>query len=460
MKIPEEVKKAEARLSRINLDFLDFVRENPVCLDRSGFKLLELNDDLFTLQPWPTFINRENRDRFQVVSLEMQRLIKLIPLRVFGNNFEKMSRYYEIPVNTIELQLEGVNEEHLENLLGRGDFILSDAGLKCLEYNFSASLGGWQVPIWEGLYLNTPLIARFFKEYGIKTIEENLILSFLEHVVQSAPGEVFRRDGKMNIAMVSPGLKAGRPSTQSYLNLLYKKVLQQKAGTITGSVFMCDYQNLEIVNGYVFHQKEKIHTLVELYRGHVPPEIKKVFKSGNIRLMNGPVSGLLANKLNLALLSEHETVDGFTDGEREFIDRHVPWTRKIKPGITTWGGKTIDLVDFILSHRERLVVKPGADYGGKGVCVGMRVSDLQWKESVETALHEKNWVVQEFVASAPGLYQAGESGSDIHDMTWGFFVFGPHYAGVWVRVLPRKNNKGVINCHQGASVSVVFNVDE
>jgi hypothetical protein len=45
-------------------------------------------------------------------------------------------------------------------------------------------------------------------------------------------------------------------------------------------------------------------------------------------------------------------------------------------------------------------------------------------------------------------------------MGWGFFMFGPHYAGVWVRVLPRKKSKGVINCHQGASVSVVFNVDE
>ncbi|MCP5106467.1 MAG: hypothetical protein GY950_23990, partial [bacterium] len=154
LEITKEIKETEARLSAVNLDFLQFVRENPECLDRSNFKLLELNDDLFTLQPWPTFLNRENRNRFRVVSQEMWRLIKSIPRRVFGHDFRRMSRFYEIPQNSIEQQFEGVTDEHLENLLGRGDFILSSSGLKCLEYNFSASLGGWQVPIWESLYLN------------------------------------------------------------------------------------------------------------------------------------------------------------------------------------------------------------------------------------------------------------------------------------------------------------------
>ncbi|MCP5105876.1 MAG: circularly permuted type 2 ATP-grasp protein [bacterium] len=282
----------------------------------------------------------------------------------------------------------------------------------------------------------------------------------MEHLVLSAPGEIVNRDGKMNTALVGKGFVDGKIATQSYLNMLYKNILQRKDHSLQGRVYMCDYRHLDIVDGCLFHKGERIHTLVELYRGMVPPEVMEVFKHGNIRLMNGPVSKLLANKLNLALLSDHEALGTFSPEEKDFIDRHVPWTRKVEPGRTTLAGKSVDLVDFILANREILVIKPGSGYGGKGVCVGRKATLQQWKISVKTALHEKDWAVQEFVESAPGLYQAGDHGYDIHDMSWGFFVFGPHYAGVWVRVLPRKGSKGVINCHQGASVSVVFNVDE
>lgn len=464
MEIEKEIKEAQGRLSKLNLDFLDFVEKNPESLERSNFKLLELNDDLFTLQPWPTFINPENRNQFQEASLKLFALIKSIPRRVFNNDFEKMSQFYEIPVNTIERLFEGVNENdgHLDNLLGRGDFMLSPTGLKCLEYNFSASLGGWQVPIWESLYLNTPLIARFFREYEVKTISENLIHQFLEHVVHSSPEETFNRDGRMNIALVRAGFVDGKIATQSYLNTLYKEILRKKNSSLQGTVHMCDYNHLDIVDGYIFHKSEKIHTVIELYRGDVSPEIMRAFRSGNIRLMNGPVSKLLANKLNLALLSDHEAVndDVFTEEEKEVINRYVPWTRKISPGCTTYGGKKIDLVDFILSHREALVIKPASGYGGKGVYLGRKAPEEHWEKLVKTAVHEKKWVVQELMESSPGVYQAGERGYDVHDMSWGFFVFGRRYAGVWVRVLPRKDNKGVINCHQGATVSVVFNAHE
>ncbi|MDQ1350674.1 MAG: hypothetical protein QG657_976 [Acidobacteriota bacterium] len=460
IEITAEIKAAEARLSKINLDFLEFVQKNPACLDRSNFKLLELRDELFVLQPWPTFIHQENLNHFKTVGLKMWRLIKSIPRRVFENDFEKMSRFYEVPVSTFEYQFQGVDDEHLENLMGRGDFILSPTGLKCVEYNFSASLGGWQVPIWESLYLNTPLIARFFKEYGVKPINENLILHFLEHVVHSAPGEILKREGKLDLAVVWDGFVDGKISTQSYLNTLYKNILRQKDSNLQGRVHMCDYKNLEIVDGFIIHKGEKIHTLVELHRGFVPDEIMAVFKTGNIRLMNGPVSRVLANKLNLALLSDHETVTVFNAEEKEFIDLYVPWTRKIMPGVTSFEGKAIDLPSFILAHKERLVIKPGGSYGGKGVCVGINATEKEWEESVGTALNEKNWVVQEYVESSPGLYQAGVSGCDIHDMSWGFFLFGPRYAGLWIRVMPRAGSRGVINCHQGASVSVVFNVNE
>ena len=460
MEIPESVKASAAGLSRINLDFLEFVQKKPACLDRANFKLLELKDELFVLQPWPTFVNQANRSHFEAVSVKMWSLIKSIPRRVFNNNFEKMSRYYEIPLSTIQYQMGGVHDEHIDNLTGRIDFILSPTGLKCMECNFSASLGGWQVPIWENLYLNTPLIARFFKEYGIKTYNDNLISHFFEQIISPAPAEILQREGQWNTVITWQNFEDGKSPVQTYFNTLYKNLLKQRGSNLQGHVYMCDYSHLEIAGQCLFFKGVKIHQMIELYNGTVPDDIMAVFKEGNIRLINGPVSRVLANKLNLALLSDHEAVKVFNTEEKEFIDRYVPWTRKIMPGQTSFAGETIDLVDFIRTHKEKMVVKPGGGYGGKGVCVGIKASQKEWEESIETALQEKNWVVQEYITSSQGFYQAGAKGCDIHDMSWGFFMFGPRYTGLWIRVMPSEGSKGVINCHQGASVSVVFNVDE
>ncbi|MCX6584458.1 MAG: hypothetical protein NT166_30170 [Candidatus Aminicenantes bacterium] len=459
MEIPQDVKESMSSLSMLNLDFLEFVQKNPACFDRSNFKLLDLHDELFVLQPWPTFIDQENQVHFKEVNVKLWGLVKSIPRRVFGNDMAKMSRFYEEPLDTIEFRLAGVDDSHIENLTGRIDFILSPSGLKCVECNFSASLGGWQAPIWESLYLNIPLIARFFKEYKVKTHNENLISYFLEQLIYSAPQEILQRDGQWNTAIVYRGFEDGKSSVQNYLNTLYKNILKQRGSGLQGRVHMCDYPHLEIVDGYLCLKGEKIHHLVELYNGRVPPEILEVFKAGHIRLVNGPVSRMLGNKLNLALLSDHETVTVFNTQEKEFIDRYVPWTRKIMPGSACFEGKTVDLLEFIRSNRQGLVLKPGGSYGGKGVCVGIKASDQEWRESIETALREKNWVVQEYIETSPGLYQAGANGYSIHDMSWGFFMFGPRYAGLWIRVMPREGSKGVINCHQGASVSIVFIVN-
>ncbi len=98
-------------------------------------------------------------------------------------------------------------------------------------------------------------------------------------------------------------------------------------------------------------------------------------------------------------------------------------------------------------------------FGGKNIWIGNKTVPHQWEKYVKNALQEKNWVVQELVETSPGVYQAGD-GYEYHDMAWGFFIFGSQYTGAWVRVMPQEKSKGVINCHQGASVSVIFEVDE
>jgi tyrocidine synthetase-3 len=466
LEIKKEVKEALEKLSKINIDFLEYVEKNPGCFKKSNFQKLDLNDDLFRLQPWPTFINPKSKIQFQEVGVKLFNLIKKIPGKIFNYDLNKMSTFYETPVDILNMQMEGVTEEHIDTLLSRGDFILSSKGLKCLEYNVTPSLGGWQVPIWESLYLKTPILAQFFKENGVKIRNKNLLGLFLEHVIRASLGKVSPNESELNIALVLKGYEEGMTqeswihSTAAYLDLLYKDILPQVDKSLKGKLIVCNCTHLNLLDGHIFYKDKKIHGVTECYSGMVSTEVMKAFKAGNICLFNGPITNLLSNKLNLTALSDPVFNMVFTDEERKVIDVHVPWTRKVNTRATTYHGETInDLAQFVLSNQEGMVLKPCGGYGGKGIRVGSKTPRDQWEKSVKTALHEKNWVVQERVEAPPGVYHVGEGYAD-HDIAWGFFIFGSQYTGAWARVMPQGKNKGVVNCHQGATVSVIFEVDE
>ena len=456
----------QKKLSAVNEDFLEFVAKNPDTLKRSNFKAMELSDPLFSLQPWPTFISRKTQKAFADASEKLCNLVKRIPKRVFNNDPYKISNYFGVPATVVKLQLDGFTDDHIDNLLARGDFIVSSTGIKCLEFNVTANIGGLMTPKWEFLSLNTPVLSKFFKEYKVKTKNENLLSLLLEHLIRPLgkySGD--SADKEINIALVVERFVEvdKENSTGKYLNELYKELLARKGKSLKGEVFICDYQHLKVVGDYVFFRDKKIHALLERYHGVVPPSIQEVFKSGNVIVYNGPITNLLSNKLSLAVLSDYDAFDphAFSAEEKEIIDTYVPWTRRIAPGGTFYGKEKIDnLEDFILSNRETLIIKPGRGLGGDGVCVGRKSTKEEWEEAVKTAYRKKGWLVQEFVESAVGLYQCGESGCDLHDMVWGFFVFGSRYTGEGLRVMPQKVGKGVLNCHQGATISVVFLVDE
>lgn len=464
MEITGNIKDAHHRLSRVSVDFLDFVKDNPDSLKASGFKSLDLNNKLYVLQSWPTFVNQAIGSQFQEAAVTLFDLLKSIPQRVFGGDWQRVSAYYEIPEALARLHLEGLTERYLRGLVGRVDFVLGSSGFKCLEFNVTASLGGWDLPRWESLYLNNPIISKFLKEYRVNIYNENLIRQFIRHIIRSAevntcPGD--KKQDEINAILILKNYAEYKASDGVYLQRLYNTILQQEHRGFAGQLFMGDYHLSEVIDNYVYFQGKRIHVLVEMYNGMVSPGVLDAFRAGNIGLINGPITELLSSKLNMALLSDFEAMGKtvFSPEERQFIDRHVPWSRKVICGATTYHGERIKLEDFIRANKDKLVLKSSIGYGGKSVYVGRWVPGPEWAGLVKTAILQRNWLVQEFVSSSPLVYRAGDNGCELHDMVWGFFVLGSRYGGAWARVIPQKINKGVINCHQGATISVIFHVD-
>jgi len=106
---------------------------------------------------------------------------------------------------------------------------------------------------------------------------------------------------------------------------------------------------------------------------------------------------ILHKKATLAVLSDERNAQRFTPDERRTIEAHIPWTRRMEERRTLYKGKSVELIPFVLGHREHLVLKANDAYGGKGIVLGWEATPGEWANAVQQALRQP-FVVQDRVA--------------------------------------------------------------
>ena len=464
--IDDEIKKNHALLSKTSVYFLDFVKANPEGLKRSSYSNIdEIEKESMAFQPWPTFISPSPAQYMKEAGAKVYALINSIPERLFYNDIDKLSSYFNLNKELTQVAIETISGGHVHQILSRGDFLLSPAGFKCLEFNISGGIGGWHMPVAQPAFLEVPFIAEFLKHYQIKILNEDLVELLILHILKAAVEKFTDQTHReINTAFVhykfAEGEGIGVDFGEDYISEVYQRVLAEKYPHLYGEPIYCDLHHLRVVDNHIFCGNKPVHVMLESYHGIIPFEMLVTALLGNVLLYNGPVSILLSNKLNLALLSEHVDSPEFTPTEREIIKSHIPWSRRVAPGEVIFGTESYDMEELLLTQRERLIIKPGSGLAGKGVVIGAYSDKIQWKEIVETELREKQAVVQEYIEAYPYLYQSGECGCSLHNVVWGLFYFGSRYGGGFMRMLERqKDSKGVINVFQGAQAGLILEVD-
>jgi len=106
---------------------------------------------------------------------------------------------------------------------------------------------------------------------------------------------------------------------------------------------------------------------------------------------------LLHKKASLAVVGDERNAGLFSEAQRRAVAAHVPWTRVVTERSTEFDGKRIDLLPWMAENRERLVLKPNDDYGGRGIVLGWTVSPEKWQDTIRVALAEP-YIVQQRVA--------------------------------------------------------------
>ena len=122
--------------------------------------------------------------------------------------------------------------------------------------------------------------------------------------------------------------------------------------------------------------------------------VVRAVRDGAVCMVNPFRCKILYKKASLAVLSDERNEHLFSKQEREAIAAHIPWTRWVTERYSTFHGQPIDLIPFIIKYKDRLVLKPNDDYGGRGIVLGWQVTETEWAAAVQKA-KELPYVVQE-----------------------------------------------------------------
>lgn len=282
-----------------------------------------------------------------------------------------------------------------------------DFTLHFIEFNGESPAGMAYNDVLAELFQETPLLQRFGERYHIEPILSR------RHAVDALLRVYYEWRGNYSklpdIAIVD---WAGVPTVSEFR--LFVAYFARYGINVT----ICTPDELEFRKGQIFAAGravdfvyKRVLTTEMLQRYGLNHPLIEAARAGAVCIVNPFNCKLLHKKASFAVASDERNAHLFTAREQEAIREHIPWTRIVEDRRTLDpSGAPIDLLSYASEHRERLVLKPNDEYGGKGVLIGWECDPATWESALGAALDEPS-IIQERAVIAyedfPSITDAG-----------------------------------------------------
>jgi hypothetical protein len=274
-------------------------------------------------------------------------------------------------------------------------------------------------------------------------IRELLVRTLLDHMAAIGSGP--------QVCFLEPKYAGNGPDEQVQL----ARYLQDRHGL---RVMHADPSELELRHGAVWHHGARVDLayrdygvvdLLDLEAEGVDVEPMRVLLREN-RVVSSIAADLDQKACWEVLTDPRLCQQYFTLDERQLFQRHILWTRVLSDRRTVLpDGRTGNLLDFVRTHHESLVLKPNRAYGGDGIVIGPAVSRDEWEAAMTSALADPDdrWVVQQ-LASIPvrEFPVIGPDGAVHVEPFYTVMGFAANQDGV--AILARASQKQVVNVAQ------------
>lgn len=194
----------------------------------------------------------------------------------------------------------------------------------------------------------------------------------------------------------------------------------------------------------IFYKRVLIHEFLEKFDDMHP--LIRAYSDGNICMANSFRVKTAQKKASFAIFTDENYNSIFTNEQLETFNKHVPWTRKVESSRTNFEQKEVDLLELIRKDKDKFLLKPNDDYGGKGITLGWETAQSEWESAIEEALSD-SFVVQQRVSIEKSVFPMFDKAVHLQELLVDFdpFLFLNEVEGGLVRL----SSSSLVNVTQG-----------
>jgi hypothetical protein len=284
---------------------------------------------------------------------------------------------------------------------------LSNGSLRFGSHTAEAPVGVVFGEALSDLYYEAPPVKEFRKKFKLKKLggTKPLLAAMLKTYKESGG-----RQKRPNIAIVEfrqPHVSASDENTR-----LAEFFSREGCATEVISPDQLEYRNNSLRRGdfaidLVYRQVKLQEFLVRFDLNH---PLMRAYKDRAICMVNSFRAEMGSKMALFDLLTDDAATAKFPSVERKAIKDFIPWTRVVQAAKTTHKNHTVDLPDFVMKHRTKLVLRPNDDSAEVHPVRGADVTDLGWEKALRQAMRTP-FVVQEVSEPARAVFPMLQYGS-------------------------------------------------
>ncbi|HEU5271135.1 MAG TPA: hypothetical protein VFU36_14510 [Jatrophihabitans sp.] len=398
----------------------------------------------------PGLLERAQVQRLGADLETLYRCVTSLPERLFGGDLGAFARATGVPEQQVDAVVRGRGS--IPSRLSRADLYLDDTGFRLMEFNMSAALGGIDTVGLMRTMLSHPFMAQFAAEHNLGYVDTYVEVAETLRAecgfpAGSTPFVAFC-DWPASFAQIEPELHKNAAALT--------RLGMESIACHLGQLRVDD--NFDVWLGE--HHVDVIYRVFlmeDLLDPAGPGLIEPVLSAaerGKVRIFSPMDAELYGSKGALALLSDEANRRLFSADELDCLDRLLPWTRMIRPGPVTVGGRSVPLEEYAISARQELILKPVMLHGGAGVVPGWLTEPDEWAALIGEAMGRQS-VLQRRIYPHTELFPS-DDGPVEHLLVWGAFLGTRGYAGMYLRGRPAERGVAVLNVATGAIGSCCF----
>jgi len=317
---------------------------------------------------------------------------------------EDLSLINDLGLTQIERELIAIDPGYKAvSPTSRLDSFITDSAYSFVELNGESPAGIAYADAAYEIFSSLPVMKAFADDYNLRPLYGRRLM--LDVLLQSYAEFLGRKpDSPPTIAIVD---LEGMP-TQTEFELFQEFFEREGHPAVICAPQQLVYDNDRLSFGGFEIDIVYKRLLVNEYLPIMPqyPALLNAYRDHSVCMVNSFRSKLIHKKALFAVLTDERRAGLFSRAEINAIKAHVPWTRLVRDEQTDYFGRNVKLLDFVVANREKLVLKPNDDYGGHGITIGWNTNETLWREAVDGALQNGDYLVQERVPTAREIFPA------------------------------------------------------